>query len=224
MNQQRVRTEPRISVNKLGDYMVASPARRRSILAQQKTPPTFMVTYYDDAQQVIREFYELGGTDDRIITRGIERLEARLAESDFEEQRTQGCAEALSSFLDSLDELDLQGFDVRVGGADPAKLVLHGVAISVRPDLVLSREGLPAGAVKLAFSKGAMAREAAEYVACTVHRYVEEVMGAQRPNPRDTFVLDVFARRVLKAPRSYVRRRKDIEAACEEISARWASL
>jgi hypothetical protein len=102
MNQQRVRTEPRISVNTLGDYMLATPARRRSILVQQTTPPTFMVTYYEDAQQVIREFYEHGGTDDRIITRGIERLEARLPESDFEEQRTHGSADALSSFLDSL--------------------------------------------------------------------------------------------------------------------------
>lgn len=224
MNQQRVRTEPRISVNKLGDYMVATPARRRSILAQQKTPPTFMVTYYEDAQQVIREFYEHGGTDARIIERGIERLEARVPESDFEEQRTQGSADALSSFLDSLDSLDLGGYDVRLGVADPAKLVLHGVAISVRPDLVLVRDGKPAGAVKFAFSKGTLEREAAEYVACTVHRYVQDVMGADRPDPRDTYVLDVFARRVLRAPRSYVRRRKDVEAACEEISARWASL
>lgn len=224
MNQQRVRGEPRISVNKLGDYMVAMPARRRSILAQQKTPPTFMVTYYEDAQQVIREFYEHGGTDERIITRGIERLEARLPESEFEEQRTQGSAEALSSFLDSMDSLDLDGYDVTLGATDPPKLVLHGVAISVRPDLVLVRDGQPAGAVKFSFSKGTMVREAAEYVACTVHRYVQDVMGADGPDPRDTFVLDVFARRALRAPRSYVRRRKDVEAACEEIFARWASL
>ncbi|MHB1168898.1 MAG: hypothetical protein ACYC28_06405 [Longimicrobiales bacterium] len=224
MYRQRVRAEPRISVNKLGDYLVATPARRKSILAQQKTPPTFMVTYYDDAHQVIREFYEHGGADDRIITRGIERLEARMPESDFEEQRTQGSVEALSSFLDSLDELDLDGFEVRPGAVDPPKLVLRGVAISVRPDLVLTRDGQPAGAVKFAFSKGTMVREAAEYVACTVHRYVEEVMGSSQPNPRDTLVLDVFARRVLRAPRSFVRRRKDVDAACEEISARWASL
>lgn len=47
-----------------------------------------------------------GGTDDRIITRAIERLEDRLPESDFDEQRTQGPAESLSSFHDSLDEQD----------------------------------------------------------------------------------------------------------------------
>jgi hypothetical protein len=225
MNRQRIRESPRISVNKLGEYMVAQSSKRRSILADQKIPPTFQVTYYEDAMTAVREFYEMGGRDDQIIVRAIERLEARQGETDYEAQKTNSSAEALGQFLDVIDILDLSAYETGYGERTPAKLVINGVDISVRPDLLLFRDGALVGAVKFAVSKGTpLDREAAEYIATTVHRYVEDVLGADAPDPRDTFVVDVFRTNVLRAPRSFRRRRKDLDAACEEIAARWPSL
>ncbi len=40
---QSVRDTPRISLNKLGEYMTASPSRRRSIVRDQKRPKDAIV-------------------------------------------------------------------------------------------------------------------------------------------------------------------------------------
>jgi hypothetical protein len=52
MNESYVklpRTRPRISVCKLAEYLEAQPIRRRQILKDQKYPPDFKVTWYDDS-------------------------------------------------------------------------------------------------------------------------------------------------------------------------------
>lgn len=36
--------KPRISVNQLGEYMMATPTRRRQIVKDQKNPPPFKST------------------------------------------------------------------------------------------------------------------------------------------------------------------------------------
>jgi len=205
--------------------MLASPARRRRLLQDQKNPPPFMVTYYDDAMAPIREFYELGGTDDRVVTNAMDRIAARIPATDFEEQRNNSCIEALAAFLDLLDDFSLADYGVRLGEPDPPKLVVSGVQISVRPELLLYRENELVGAVKFNIAKGSpLERQAAEYIAATVHQYVEEMLARGNALAQDSFVVDLFSKRYLRAPRSSKRRRRDVEAACEEIAARWATL
>ena len=43
------RIGPRISVCKLAEYLEAQPIRRNQILKDQKYPPDFKVTWYDDS-------------------------------------------------------------------------------------------------------------------------------------------------------------------------------
>ena len=48
-----VRQAPRISVNKLGEYMTATPLRRRRIVLDQKRPKTFIFARYREPQDAI---------------------------------------------------------------------------------------------------------------------------------------------------------------------------
>lgn len=47
------RSEPRKSANKLGEYMTATPSRRRRIIKDQKRPKDFIVPRYTEAQAAI---------------------------------------------------------------------------------------------------------------------------------------------------------------------------
>lgn len=219
-----IREDPRISVNKLGDYLVANAGRRRRILEEQKRPASYQVNYYEEAVDTMRLFYAQG-MDETIIQQKIDELDQRIPGTDFEEQKTRGCLEALEAFLELSGELDLSEYEVTLGDPRPARLVVGNVAISVRPELLLYKGEALVGAVKFHVGKGTvLSPEHADYVGTTVHQYIEEVLGGEELRQRDIYVVDLFRSRVRRAPQSYRRRRQDIQAACEEIAARWPTI
>lgn len=60
--KQKRRERPRISVNKLGEYLTEpNPSRRRRILLDQKEPKDFILPYYDPARDAILRFFGDGG-------------------------------------------------------------------------------------------------------------------------------------------------------------------
>jgi hypothetical protein len=213
-------------VNKLGEYMVASPLRRRRIVADQKRPREFIVTRYRDAVAAMVEFLAAGGNSDRIITRAIADLEAKPVSTDFQSQDRDLSIEALESFLDTVDQLDLSGLTVRAGDSDASPLLIGGVSVSVRPDVVVAgqnRNGGTVGCFKLYLSKSFPLNEAAgAYIGAVLTRFTNEYLaGDTTADYRLCSVLDVFGQQVFTAPRAVQRRQNDIEAACEEISLLW---
>lgn len=225
---RREREQPRISVNKLAEYLVAaSPARRRSIIAAQKRPPDYIVPRYSDAQDAIARFLASPARDQRIITRAIERLRADRSGSPWAQQRRELCVEALVSFRKYVAELQLQGLEVELGEANQQKLVVAGVSISVRPELIVrgrdSRGRSTLGAIKLHIAKNSpLSRESAAYVGATMSRFLERTsQGEARVEPKACLVLDVFGQRLFSAPRASVRRMSEIEIACQDIARLW---
>lgn len=221
------RTTPRISVNKLGEYMVANAARRERIVQDQKTPPTFKAARYTEALDAMTAFFLRGGTDESVITGAMERLNAATPTTDWEEQRRDDCIEALEAILQFDDFTFLDGLLVIAGKPDQPKLSVRGVEISVRPELLLrdcERPGQPiVGAVKLSIGKTKPLNEvSASYIGTILHQYVEEVVpdGASAQFKKCT-VVDVFARGIYVAPRSFTQRRQVIAAACGEIARAW---
>lgn len=61
------RQEPCISVNKLGEYLTATPARRRRIVHDAKYPSTFMVARYTTAENTIADWICSGCADDLML-------------------------------------------------------------------------------------------------------------------------------------------------------------
>lgn len=220
------RKAPRISVNKLGEYMTATPLRRRRIILDQQQPKTFIVPRYTEAQDAITRYLVRGKQDAGRLASEIERLTLAPSATEWEAQRKRLCVAALERFLDVASEIDLRGQTATAGGNDQPRLQVGGIDVSVRPEVILhgtTRSGEPVcGAIKLYFSKTIpLSPEGGEYVATVVHQFVDTLVDPGQADPRLCRVVDVFGGRVFTAPRAIALRRRGVWAACEEIVRAW---
>lgn len=79
------------------------------------------------------------------------------------------------------------------------------------------------GEIKLCFSKThPLDREAGEYVGTALYEDAQMTMSDQgKIDPSYCMIIDVFAGKVHMAPRAYITRKRDMEAACAEIALHW---
>jgi hypothetical protein len=217
---------PRISVNKLGEYMTATPLRRRRIIFDQQRPKTFIVPRYTEAQEAITKYLVGGKQDTALLASEIERLSGAPSATEWEAQRKRLCAEALERFLDVADEIDLSDQTLSAGGNDQPRLQVGGLDVSVRPEVIVratNRSGEAAGgALKLYFSKTIpLNQEGGEYIAAMVYQFVDTHVTPGHADSRICRVIDVFGGQFFTAPRAVARRRRELWAACEEIARAW---
>ncbi|WP_152670649.1 hypothetical protein [Rubrobacter aplysinae] len=222
------RVEPRISVNKLGEYAATNSAtRRRRIVLDQKKPKDFIVSRYSDAQDLVADFLS-GNLDYEDLLDKVDEFRNTTASTDWQENRNKVCAEALLSFIDMADKLDFGSLVLTKGEQTPPRLLVQSVSVSIKPELLITKHKRSgdsvAGAVKLHMSKSyTMSDNAGSYAATMLQQFVEA--NSQFPcDRRLCYVVDVFGQRIFTAPRSHIRRRKAIEASCEEINRAWPEL
>lgn len=220
----------KVSANKLAEMLTtASPTRRRRIIHDQKHPADKIVALYRSSKEPIAAFLT-GNRDEPVFRDAIKKLKADGSGSDWARADRSNTADALERFLEMAHELPL---DVvyQVGPADPAKLLVAGVSVSVRPDFVITfeRKGKRCcGAVKLHIIKNqesALTKTGAEYVSVLLHEWLKHY-GPEGHTPAHSHCLsvDVFRGAVVDAPKSVARRWDDITAICEDIAARWPQL
>lgn len=221
------RIEARISVNKLGEYLVATPTRRHRIVIDQKRPRPYVVARYREATEAMVTFLEDGAEDDGIIEAALDELAQKCVTSEFQEQDRDLSMEALESFLNMADSINLEGMVCQRGDADPPRLIISDVSVSVRPDILLSglnRAGESvAGLLKLYLVKSyPLGNEAGSYIGTVLQQYAAGHLGSLGSvDHRQCLILDVFAQKIHLAPRAYKRRQDDIRAACAEIARAW---
>lgn len=225
-----VRTSPRVSVNQLAAYLVASPSQRRRLIHTAKYPPTFMVNWYDFARKAITDFIAGGMNNETILTTEVIRLYGLPAANDYEESRNRTNAEALESFLDCYDQIEISGLTVQQAPNSASALSIQGVDISVRPEFLMSgayRNQNYTGGIKLYFSKDdPLTADSAPYITAVVMLHIQNHCLPPDHSARHTNcqVVDVFARRVHAAPRAITRRFQDIDVACQEIALWWPTM
>lgn len=211
----------------MAEYLGAAASRRQKIVEEQKRPPTFRVNWYQFAQDAVTRFIAGGCADESILTRETTRLSRATPVNDYEESRFQTNGEALASFLDTYDELDLSGLTVSTGSPDQPKVTYSGVEISVRPEIHLRgihpRQGDFTGAIKLFFSKNApLDADGAAYTTAVLYCFVQSHLAANAPaRKQQCLVFDVFAGEVYSTPNASTRRINDVNAACREIALMW---
>lgn len=223
---QRVRTDPRFAINALMRYMNATPSQRSRIIHDQKYPPTYRVTWYEMACDAITAFIAGNMQDESILINEMNRLRSLSPSNDNEAQRNDGNVEAIGSFLNSYDQIQIGDLSPSRGNVSPPTLMMAGVQISIRPEIEIagSMRGRPvSGAIKLYFSKtDVLTDEMARYGAATIMRYAQTHASAGTNIRTSTcMVFDVFAGACHTAPSAITRRFQDLEAACEEIALRW---
>lgn len=77
--------KPKMTVNKLGEFLTANPARQRKILELLKYPKDnkFASTSYSEAREAIKK-YLLSGFEEQIILDSISALSGKEASSDYQ--------------------------------------------------------------------------------------------------------------------------------------------
>ena len=220
--------KPRIALTKLGEYLVAPPIRRRRILLDQKQPKTFIVATYQDAFDAITNFI-VGDLDEDGVIKLIDDLlaDSEAAQTDWHQQRAQLCAAAIESFLEISDSVVVDPSVASRGDPTPPHFAIGGVSVSVRPEVTIrsmnAKGEVVHGAIKLYLSKeNPLGADSGSSVATVLSRYVDSIYpGEGKADPHLCWVIDVFAGEIFVGTKSYKRVMHNLEAACEEIVARW---
>ena len=220
----------RISANKLAELLVTpSATRRRRIIHDQKHPADSIVARYRLAYPAVTEFL-VNDHDASVLDGAVVRLRADDSGTDWAVEDRQLTADALDHFIQLANDLPKDA-KYAAGPSDAAKLMIDGVAVSVRPDLILTsvRRGKRySGALKLHFTKNeesALGRKGAEFVTVLMYEWLRQ-FGPANATPLHAHCLsvDVFRRATVSAPRAITRRWDEISAGCQEIAARWPQL
>jgi len=220
----RIRTTPRISVTKLGEYLVASPRRRRAILRAQHRPKDVVVARYHDARHAIVRFLT-GELDEDGLIEERDRVASVTGGTDWAVQDRRLSVLAINRFLDIADRVQLHG-NVRPGSGIHGALRIADVSVSIRPDVTFLEDvgsGTRLGSIKLVFARTIpITDESGAYIGTAL----AEHLGRHHPGSpvvREWCqVVDVLHGTVRSAPRTYRSRMADIEAACEEIGSSWS--
>ncbi|MCP9237085.1 hypothetical protein [Lewinella sp. JB7] len=219
---------PRISLNKLGEYVEASLARRKAIVKDAKYPPVIKVARYSEVRTDITAYFT-SGYDDNVLKAAIKKFEEKKPESPWHEQNQRGSIDFLE-LLPVLELPDLHGFDVLAYKGDNPKMNIAGVDISVNPDAIIKghiKDKPVVGAIKYYTSKGVrIGEEGSKTIATLLSKFVEEnlLQGEEKVCHDFCLSVDFHGEQVYSAPKAFKRRLQNVETACEEIRLRWDSL
>ena len=222
---------PRISLNKLAEYIYSLPVRQTEILQNAKHPSTFITKQYEEACQTAVAYF-VQGRDAEVVLRKIAEVEARTPEKEFARQQRDRCAEALQQFAAYCDAIPLPADAQLLAGSSRQldSLTLGGTLISLRPDLLIryqtARKVPAVGVIKLVFSKTHPLKPEAAQLIGALLRYQ---LTAHYPAPTKVpavgcFVYDVFAQTVYHAPEAHIKRVREAEAAGKLIANLWPSI
>jgi hypothetical protein len=218
---------PKISVNKLGQYIKSTPHRRHEIVKHQKYPMPFITARYDEARKVIIDYFLNGKGCKAVISSKIKDLIVSNYSSNHKRHNNELSIQALEIF-DPSKGPNLKKFNLVKFNSYFGKLSIEGVDVSIQPDIIINgmmhgKEFV--GAIKLHFSKtNPLDPDAGKYVATMVHKFLEMKYPDTKVNCSFCISMDIFTGHYFVAPRSFKMLRKDITAACKEIKLLWESL
>lgn len=228
MQPIKVVKQPRISLNKLGEYLHANPARRKKIVEDAKYPVNFIRTRYSYARTVIQEYFS-SNFDENILDEGIDNLINKRVESEFEENDRDCSIEALEavSFIDMTELIDTTKLSISIYRGENRMLNISGVDVSVKPNLIIRgkyRGSKVVGAIKIHISKNhRLNNQSAADIANILRNFLEEnvVEEDEKVEPKFCISMDVFDKSFEPAPKAFKRRIKYAVSACEEIALWW---
>lgn len=224
----KTRLKPRISANKLAEYLTANAVRRKQIVKDAKYPSAFKAARYKDARDVIRGFVN-GDYTKKDIDKFIKVFEKKPTTSDYQENDKTNSIFALQQ-LKKLDISALSGLTLEANDNYEDVLTIEGVEISVYPDMFVSQNKSGkniTGALKVHITKdNALNEESQSIVGVLLYLYSEKFLssGTDVASTKLCFSVDVFKERLQQCPSAYKNRVARIEAACEEIALRWDTL
>lgn len=207
-------------------------ARQRKLLRDRKYPdPDFqMGMFHREASEAVKRYIAGGCVDAIDVENQVAILKQQSPDKIGTIRRVNANIDALERFLDMLDDLDIGG-EPSLAEHSAEKVTLHGVSISVRPDIIVRGDGPKGkkmvGAIKLHFTKGfPMTAESAGYVSAVVQYYLRNhyLKSGETLSPDYCKVVDVGSGTVFPGVKSTTARMKDVTAECENIAGLWPTV
>jgi hypothetical protein len=221
--------EPTISVNKLAEFMTASPARQRQILKDRKYPTEFKGMYYRESSDSISRV--LAGNLEDLMPLSNQKKILEQVETDKvgTQRRIAVNIDAIERFESMVDQITFFGAEPSLGEHAAAKLTFFGVAVSVRPELILRRDGKTGpliGAVKLHFSRQYPFSDGdAGIVSAILQEWCKNCMPDDGlPQGDMCAVIDVCSKKFHGGVKATAMRLQQVEAACQNIAALWPTI
>lgn len=207
----------KLSIKGLADFMTASASRQRSILREYKYPdedePRAKRLYYREARDRVAVLHKVGHHPSWLATQASELDQLAANSSSRAKTRLRHNARGLRAYAQHfalkpyslLDDLSL-------------RLAFGDVVITVVPDLHV-KEGAAERIIKLDFSVGAP--ESAQIKIISQAMFEAAVKSKLSLQAADVLYLDVERGVVHKGAKLGARMARDIEAACQNLSAIW---
>lgn len=226
--------EPRISANKLGEYLVADESRKITILKNSKKAPKAITIHYTKARSAFPKSFRPDGFSSASLSKKATQLQNLIVPPGWEADENR-----LSSIV--LEQLALVVDQIVISDASQLPrpkegwggLTIANVRISVNPDCVFTmpyRGQTRVGAVMLYTTKDdtkSLSRNlgdyaAGDYVAAILLRILEQnVSNSGKALPSKCFVVDVHRKQIYQPSTRAKTLFNHIDAACQGIASRW---
>lgn len=231
------RTAPRISANDLALYMVSSETARMGIIRRSKFPSAPAIIRYREARAAISSYLASPIRSVNPLDAARALLQQKLTDP-ASSALVRDDAEHSIEVLDAIIRLQNQlgAYDFQPAPAQQPRLVIGGVEVSVRADLLVhgtSRNADQIGAALLRLTlddastdaAAARRRDVGHYAATLARMHVEaHYAGNRAPANRLCMSIDIQHGEVFVAPNANARRLNDLTNACSFISAIWPSM
>ncbi|GAB3953208.1 hypothetical protein GCM10028805_36410 [Spirosoma harenae] len=221
--------KPKISVNKLGEFVTATSIRQKSIVKDQsaKRPPGIKAFRYTEARATcVRYFTE--SFDVSIIDKSIEDLKKKILKNKHDQNDQQASIESLNE----LKNIDLSHFEGLSFSSFSGKGIMdiNGVDVSVQPDLILRGEYKKKkviGAIKFHIKKTEILKPRSQAVIATIlQQFIDKHVKAEEEKAVHNlmFSVDIFGGSIAAAPKSQAQILTNVDAACWLYKLIWHSL
>lgn len=220
-----MRNTPRISLNKLAEYIFARPARQQTIIRDQKKPSDFIVARYRLAEEAIKNF--ILQPEQNSLQKAIGAISSLEHNSEWSKQNADLCHDALIHFMTIQEDLSFNGLTPRVVSDVAQKMNISGVDVSVRPEILLfDNYDNIVGGLKLYINKSnPLTDESGKYISTVLYRHIVENISSENYVEHNLcIVIDVFGQTIHVAPKSFKRSMSDVTSACQNIAILWPAL
>lgn len=228
MSEERI-IAPFVSVNKLGEFVYATDAKKRNIVKTNKYPSTFIHSRYNTPRSALVHFMEDAEHDAAIFMEKRNLVSQRKEDTDWKKGNKVCCLQALDNLL-AVAGTTLVPYFRYISQRDVHRKYkeykIGNVSVHLNPDVLLldSTTKQIKGAVKLIFSKSrAVTFQEGEISAGLIKTYIEKVHNV-RLKPADCVAVDVFKKTVIIAPEDFSKYSAKVRRACKEIEEMWETI
>lgn len=221
---------PKLSANRMADYMAASEQGKRTIANTSKYRPTARVIQHNEAKAVVSNWLTEGKGDKNELSSSADFIRSKLTTTEFEEELNKHNADYVDAFRKSADNLKLPGDELR-SVPRMAALEINGVSITFRPNFLITRINkrnvAKIGAAFLRYQKSKETPVAVrEWQSALTFGYFRTmpVFEEYEPEKQLCVTVDAVTGGITPAPGKSVYMFNEIKAACAAIAERWPAM